>query len=500
MFAGLCSAKAPYASIMSQPHKTDSVDLAFHQRKHFWRAAAETVGFNLGLWAFDRTVLKGHYSYISLNTIKENFRHGFEWDNDHLKTNMFDHPYTGGLYYNAARSNGYNFWQSELFAIGGSAMWELFMECEYPSTNDIIATPVGGAVLGEVEYRLSDLILDNRTWGPERVGRELAAFIVDPMRGVNRLISGRAWSRRATSGRHFGIPSLKIDISAGIRRLTMLDNYHVSKSGAAAEIDLEYGERYGVSAKKPYDYFTGHAELQSIPTQPFLSRVEIIGRLLSADLVEKPTINLNIGLYQHFDFFDSDTISASPDNQWQPCNIPYKLGSPASVGGGLMLGCRPLPQLSLDAYLHLNAVVLAGMLTDYYRDYNRNYNWGSGFSIKAGAQFNFLSDRILLRVADEYFRVYTWNGSDSNANWTNIPDGRPVNIQGDASRSWFNHVDLSVDYRMLSRLYITLGVDFYKRNTFYYDHTMVIDDFSWTSNAIIDSHQFGLHLMLTYKL
>lgn len=29
-------------------------------------------------------------------------------------------------------------------------MWELFMECEYPSTNDIIATPIGGAALGEV--------------------------------------------------------------------------------------------------------------------------------------------------------------------------------------------------------------------------------------------------------------------------------------------------------------------------------------------------------------
>ncbi len=64
-------------------------------------------------------------------------------DNDHLNTNMFAHPYNGSLYFNAGRSNGYNFWQSELFAIGGSAMWEMFMECEYPSTNDIIATPIG---------------------------------------------------------------------------------------------------------------------------------------------------------------------------------------------------------------------------------------------------------------------------------------------------------------------------------------------------------------------
>ena len=102
------------------PVGNDSVRLG---KKSFWRASAETVGFNIGLWAFDRYVQKGHYAYISLNTIKENFKHGFEWDNDHLSTNMFAHPYNGSLFYNAGRSNGYNFWQSELFAIGGSAMW-----------------------------------------------------------------------------------------------------------------------------------------------------------------------------------------------------------------------------------------------------------------------------------------------------------------------------------------------------------------------------------------
>ena len=168
----------------------DTADVCPQEKKAFWRTAAEVAGFNVGLWAFDRYVLNGHYAYISWNTIKENFRHGFDWDNDHLNTNIFAHPYNGSLFYNAARSNGYNFWQSELFAIGGSAMWELFMECEYPSTNDIIATPIGGAALGEVFFRTSDMILDERASGGERFGRELAAFIISPMRGINRIITG----------------------------------------------------------------------------------------------------------------------------------------------------------------------------------------------------------------------------------------------------------------------------------------------------------------------
>ncbi|MDE6488718.1 MAG: DUF3943 domain-containing protein, partial [Paramuribaculum sp.] len=205
----------PYRNIVSTPVLPDSADVLLHERKTLWRAAAETVGFNIGLWAFDRYALKGHYAYISWNTIKENFRHGFEWDDDHLHTNMFDHPYNGSIFFNAGRCNGFNFWQSELFAIGGSAMWEMFMEREYPSTNDIIATPIGGAALGEVLYRTSALILDDRSTGGERFGREFAAFLVDPMKGINRIVTGDAWKKRATSGRRFGIPPICVELSLG---------------------------------------------------------------------------------------------------------------------------------------------------------------------------------------------------------------------------------------------------------------------------------------------
>ncbi len=140
---------------------------------------------------------KGDFAYISLNSIKENFKHGFIWDNGVLGTNTFLHPYNGSLYFNAGRANGFNR-QSELFAIGGSAMWELFVECEYPSTNDIIATPIGGAVLGETLFRASDAVLDDRSGGWERFGREAAAFVLSPIRGLNRIITGDAWRKRAT--------------------------------------------------------------------------------------------------------------------------------------------------------------------------------------------------------------------------------------------------------------------------------------------------------------
>lgn len=179
----------------------DSADLQRMTKRHFWRAAGEVVGFNLGLWAFDRYIQRGDFAYISFNTIKENFKHGLIWDNDKLGTNTFLHPYNGSLYFNAARANGFNFWQSGLFAIGGSFMWEFFMEREYPSTNDFIATPIGGTALGEVLYRASDAVLDDRLTGGARFEREAAAFILSPLRGLNRIITGDAWKVRPTRDR-----------------------------------------------------------------------------------------------------------------------------------------------------------------------------------------------------------------------------------------------------------------------------------------------------------
>jgi len=49
---------APYRHIVSTPVLPDSADVRMHEHKAFWRAGAETVGFNIGLWAFDRYVLK----------------------------------------------------------------------------------------------------------------------------------------------------------------------------------------------------------------------------------------------------------------------------------------------------------------------------------------------------------------------------------------------------------------------------------------------------------
>lgn len=494
--------RVPYRHIVSTPVIPDSVDIAYHENKFFWRAAAEVFGMNMGLWAFDRYALEGHYAYISWETIKENFKHGFEWDNDHLNTNMFAHPYNGSIFYNAGRSNGFNYWQSELFAIGGSAMWELFMEREYPSTNDIIATPIGGAALGEVFYRASDLVLNDRATGGERLGREVAAFVLDPMRGITRIVSGQAWKKRATSGRRFGLPPISIEASLGARYLAMIDTKGW-RMGPAAEINIEYGDRFEETTKTPYDYFSFNIELQTIHTQPLLSRIEIMGRLMSHELIDEQQINMNVGLYQHFDFFDSDTIRKEGKNELIPETVPYKLGVPASAGGGTMIRYIPNSRMSLDGYAHLNLVALAGVSTDFYRDYHRNYSWGMGFSLKAGANWALANDKVSVKVANQLYWVRTKNNFDSTGEWMLRPNGMQVGIEGgDNGRTTFDHLEASVNYRLHRNLYLTGGLDFYERHTHYPNMRVSFlgDDMKTSrSSFYFKSQQIGAHVMATYK-
>ena len=394
ILSGACtvSAQMPIKLRVLREVPPDSADVAYYSKPHFWRAAGEVVGFNLGLWAFDRYVQRGDFAYISMNSVKENFRKGFKWDNDKLGTNMFLHPYNGSLYYNSARSNGFNYWQSALFSIGGSAMWELFMECEYPSTNDIIATPIGGTAIGEVFFRASDAIIDDRDTGASRFGREAAVFVISPMRGLTRIITGDAWRVRPTRGRLYGTPPVSVEFSVGTRGIYLNDEASSSAVGATAEINVEYGDRFEVTSTKPFDYFTVRADFGVVSRQPLLSQLNIKGRLIAREIYDIASRKMSVGLYQHFDYYDSDTIhKADPSHV---SRVPYKLGIPASLGAGWMFRDASNPQWTLDTYLHGNVVMLGSILSDYYHVDERNYNLASGFSIKGGVNFVFNRDRF----------------------------------------------------------------------------------------------------------
>lgn len=461
------------------PKPADSIDIVYYSKKKGWLAASKVAGLNIGLWAFDRYVLDADFAYINIHTIKRNLKKGFVWDNDQMGTNMFLHPYHGSLYFNSARSNGYNFWESGAFALGGSAMWELFLENEYPSVNDIIATPIGGLAIGEVLYRTSDLVLDDRKSEANRFGRELAGFLIAPTRGLSRIISGDAWRKRATSGKQFGVPDVSVEVAVGARALEFKEPIWDKGIGGAIDINIEYGDRFSSENEKPYEYFTFKSNLNVHSSQPILSQLNIIGRLFVTDLVETEKDFLSLGFYQHFDYYDSDTISKVSGE------IPYKFCTPASVGAGLIYRSNRTKRFSFDAYLHTNLVLLGGALSDHYVVDKRNYNLASGFSTKLGFNTAY-KDKFSISGNYEVYRMFTWKGYPENVDWDAI-DVHEFNYQGDHSQAILHAISLRADLKIRKQMYLS-GIFYnYTRDTNY----KYFDD--------VFSQTYETRLMLTYK-
>ena len=459
----------------------DSVDLAYYGKKRFGRSAMAVMGVNLGIWSFNRFVMKEDFAYISMHTIRENFRQGFVWDNDNLDTNMFFHPYHGNLYFNAARSNGYDFWQSGLFAFGGSTLWELCMENEYPSANDIIATPVGGMALGETFYRISDLILDDRTTGRERMGRELGAFLVSPMRGLMRMVNGDAWRFRSTSGRQFGILDLNVSFSVGSRVLELEREFFDRGVGIATEVDVEYGNRFNAGYEKPYDFFAMRVGLNVQKSQPVLGQVNLIGRLLNWEVMEKRNTILNVGVYQHFDFYDSNFISSGSSV------IPYRIAIPASVGGGCQFQQKNWGHWDFSASVYGNGILMGAVLSDHYCLADRNYNIANGFGTKSRLMALYKDDKISASLSHEFYRFFTWKGYDMDTDWTTV-NPKTLDAQGDQSQSSVHVCEFRLDYQLVNRMFVTGSLMHFYRDTnyrFYPD---------------INSSSTSARLMLTFVL
>jgi hypothetical protein len=164
-------------------------------RNYGW-AAAEMLGVNWVASAFNEYGRNGNFTQVSPRSWWRNLGDGFAYDDNDFRTNQFIHSYNGNVYFNSARANGLNFWTSAAFATFGAFMWEFAGETHPMSYNDMIATSVGGFTMGEMTYRLSSEILNNKATGGTRFFKEFSSFVVDPVRGSTA--SSRAAARLRT--------------------------------------------------------------------------------------------------------------------------------------------------------------------------------------------------------------------------------------------------------------------------------------------------------------
>lgn len=137
----------------------------------------------------------------------DNVSGGPVWDKDDFFLNYIAHPYVGALYYMGARSAGADAFDSFLYSFALSTFfWECGIEAfaEKPSIQDLIVTPVGGAIIGEGFYLSKRYIIENNyvLLDSKRLGKA-AVWLMDPITEA----ADYFWSDTSKSKQNFSLQS-----------------------------------------------------------------------------------------------------------------------------------------------------------------------------------------------------------------------------------------------------------------------------------------------------
>jgi len=116
---------------------------------------------------------------------------------------------------------------------------KFFGETGVPEREDLINTTISGAMAGEVCYRMSSILLDDRTIGFERFLREFGQALINPMRFVNRLCHGEL--SRVTAEEIYQKAPINVEFSAGIRLLNEGRNIGTGSENTILSLQLDYG-------------------------------------------------------------------------------------------------------------------------------------------------------------------------------------------------------------------------------------------------------------------
>ena len=117
------------------------------------------IGFGMMgvLMAMPRTITRWQDDYLqdAVSNLEDAYSEAPVWDEDHWEINYVGHPYAGSLYYNTIRAQGGNALQSFVFSAFISTSWEYLFEAtaEQPSIQDLIVTPIAGAIIGELTHQ-----------------------------------------------------------------------------------------------------------------------------------------------------------------------------------------------------------------------------------------------------------------------------------------------------------------------------------------------------------
>ena len=404
----------------------------------------EVVISNNILWFFNRYVNEADYGMISFNSVVENISHSWVWDQDEFSVNHIGHPFQGSVYYGAGRSSGNSFYESAMMTLFGSISWELILETERPSINDLLVTTTGGIAFGEMLFRLSNILVEGNN-GKNPLNSGVAA-VISPYGIINRYITPDATPRTTPVSGLFST-----DVGYGtidINRIPKPDPI-LETSGITFfnTLFLDYGNLFSPYLSAPYDWFslklTGGSQLReeiylSLTSEGYLKGWSLYGK--------NEMSRHKLGFFLNYDFIYNKIIN---------------LGSNA-LGPGWIWEKQLPGEWSFQSRVFLNYVVLGAsdLIFLKYKDLEedppeyerRNYSLTYGLNAKVEWQLAY-KDRFYINSRYQFYNFYIID--------TSVPE------EGSDGIEIIGAAEMGVRYYLINRWFIGVKGTLYHKESYY---------------------------------
>ena len=256
--------------------------------------------------------------------------------------------------------------------------------------------------------------------------------------------------------------ALPIDFSLSFGNRYLADNgaFFKGEHNPYVNLYLEYGDAIDEEGhEKPYDFFDAEVTFGLSKNQPFINALHLLGRLWSRPVHLAKGTQGEFGIYQHFNYYDSKPVKDGTDL------TPYRISEAASVGPGLIFAFPQVGVVSrLEQRLFVSAILLGGTKSDYYNFLERDYNMGSGFSIKSKTHVEMRNfGRFIMHA--RFFQIYTWKGYEQK-DLTDV-DLHYVNAQGDRGNARLFVLTPIVEMDLAKGWSLNFAGSFFTRRTHY---------------------------------
>jgi hypothetical protein len=452
------------------------VDTLVYVKPNALVALAKDLGINAIILSWDNLVQNREWAKVTMHDIRDHFSHRPVLDNDSFSGNQFSHPYHGAMFYNAARNEGLSYGVSLLYPILGSASWEWLCETNAPAINDLLSTGVGGAAIGEVTHRTSDIFFDDSRCGANRVVRELIGTLLNPVRGVHRLISGEMWRVSPSRGKRVQPQPYSFEVGLGYRGMKELKGQKQYTEAGYLEFNFNYGVRFNPSGKsKPFDLFSMSLLTNLGEDHPTVGSFEIIGRLASAQIQHTHNWGLDVGFYQSVKYVDHYS-------KYEQRAHNFSIISEAVSFGGGLYAEHSTDKINLFNDFMISAVPFGGTNADYYP--KRRYNFASGVSIRNNTQF-YINQKATIGNKFYFARLYSLKGKSPEEMQRLMDSNVEIDSWGDQGNHSVITNNIFLQYNLKKNMRVNLDYQIYYRSS----------NYKYYSGVHAKSHEWKLGLI-----